>query len=50
MNGASLVEVGDVLGHKTVQMTKRYAHLIDGHSKRIVTAMNEQIFKQQVVD
>ena len=27
-------------------MTKRYAHLADGHSKRIVTAMNEQIFRQ----
>lgn len=46
MNGASLAEVGDVLGHRTVQMTKRYAHLVDGHSKRIVTAMNEKIFKR----
>jgi integrase len=44
MNGASLVEVGDVLGHKTVQMSKRYAHLMDGHSKRLVATMNENIF------
>jgi integrase len=44
MNGASLAEVGDVLGQKTVQMTKRYAHFVEGHSKRIVAAMNEKIF------
>jgi integrase len=47
MNGASLAEVGDLLGHKTVQMTMRYAHFMDGHSKRIVTAMNDQIFGQK---
>jgi integrase len=46
MRGASLAEVGEVLGHKSVQMTKRYAHFMEGHSRRIVTAMNEQIFKQ----
>lgn len=45
MAGASLSEVGDVLGHKSVQMTKRYAHLADGHTKRVVTVMNAQIFK-----
>jgi integrase len=41
MNGATLAEVGDVLGDKSVQMSKRYAHLADGHSKGIVIAMNE---------
>ncbi|WP_420906694.1 tyrosine-type recombinase/integrase [Candidatus Magnetaquiglobus chichijimensis] len=25
--GVPLVEVRDILGHKTIQMTKRYAHL-----------------------
>jgi integrase len=44
MTGASLAEIGEVLGHKTVQMTKRYAHLMDGQTKRIVSAMNERIF------
>jgi integrase len=48
MNGASLPEVGEILGQRSVQMTKRYAHIVEGHSKRIVTAMNEQIFKQAV--
>jgi len=27
MNGASLAEIAEVLGHKTLQMVKRYAHL-----------------------
>jgi integrase len=44
MTGASFAEIGDVLGHKTVQMTKRYAHLMDGQTKRIVAAMNERVF------
>ena len=26
MNGASLAEIAEVLGHKTLQMVKRYAH------------------------
>jgi site-specific recombinase XerD len=44
MGGATLAEVGEVLGHKSVQMTKRYAHLADEHTKRVVKAMNERIF------
>jgi len=27
MNGASLVDIAEVLGHTTLQMVKRYAHL-----------------------
>ncbi len=27
MNGASMVEIADVLGHKTLEMVKRYSHL-----------------------
>ena len=27
MNGASLLEIADILGHKTLQMVKRYSHL-----------------------
>ena len=44
MNGASLAEVGEVLGHKSVQMTKRYAHMADSHLRDIVAAMNEKVF------
>ena len=31
MGGASLLEIADVLGHKTMQMVKRYSHLADHH-------------------
>ncbi len=32
MNGASLVEIAEVLGYKTLQMVKRYAHLSEAHT------------------
>jgi integrase len=44
MNGASLAEIAEVLGHKTLQMVKRYAHLSDGHVSNVVAAMNAKIF------
>jgi integrase len=44
MNGASLAEIADVLGHKTFQMVKRYAHLSEAHTAGVVTSMNEKIF------
>lgn len=31
MNGVSLVEVAKILGHRTLQMVARYAHLSEGH-------------------
>jgi integrase len=44
MNGATLTEIADVLGHRTLQMVKRYAHLSEQHTARVVAAMNEKIF------
>ncbi len=44
MNGASLSEIAEVLGHKTLQMVKRYAHLSEGHTARVVESMNSKIF------
>ncbi|MCB1180517.1 MAG: site-specific integrase [Chlamydiia bacterium] len=44
MNGASLVEVADVLGHKDLQMAKRYSHLSEDHKKNAVADMNRKIF------
>lgn len=44
MNGASLAEIAEVLGHKTLQMVKRYAHLSEAHTSRVVAAMNQKIF------
>ncbi|WP_218814173.1 tyrosine-type recombinase/integrase [Rickettsiella endosymbiont of Dermanyssus gallinae] len=44
MNGASLSEISEVLGHKTLQMVKRYAHLSEAHTSKVVAKMNEKIF------
>ena len=44
MNGASLLEIAAVLGHKTLQMVKRYSHLSEDHTRDIVTKMNKNIF------
>jgi integrase len=44
MNGASLAEIAEVLGHKTLSMVMRYAHLSDGHVSNVVASMNAKIF------
>jgi len=44
MNGATLAEIAEVLGHKTLQMVKRYAHLTEQHTSKVVERMNKQIF------
>ena len=44
MSGASLVEIAAVLGHKTLQMVQRYAHLSDAHTAGVVARMTAVIF------
>lgn len=44
MNGATLPEIAGVLGHKTLQMVKRYAHLSDQHISDAVEKMNQKMF------
>jgi integrase len=44
MNGATLAEIAEILGHKTLAMVKRYAHLSDAHTAGVVRRMNEKIF------
>ena len=40
MSGATLLEIADILGHKTLQMVKRYSHLSEDH-KATVLKKNE---------
>jgi integrase len=48
MNGSSLNEVADLLGHKSYQsVTKRYCHLSDAYRKDVVVSMNNKIFREQ---
>lgn len=44
MNGASLVEIAEILGHRTLQMVRRYAHLSESHVKGVVKELNEKLF------
>jgi integrase len=44
MNGASMAEIAEVLGHKTLQMVQRYAHLSEAHTAGVVARMNARIF------
>lgn len=44
MGGATLLEIAEVLGHKTLDMVKRYAHLTEGHTASVVERMNKRIF------
>lgn len=44
MNGATLAELAEILGHKTLAMVKRYAHLTEQHTARVVARMNKAVF------
>lgn len=50
MNGATLAEIAEVLGHKTLQMVKRYTHLSDQHVAGVVERMNKAIFTEPAND
>ena len=44
MNVASLLEIADILGHKTLQMVKRYSHLSEDHKADVLERMNKKVF------
>jgi len=37
--GASLLEIANVLGHKTLAMVKRYSHLVVDHKAKVFEKM-----------
>ena len=45
MSGATPSEIAAVLGHKTLAMVQRYAHVADKHVAKVVERMNAEIFK-----
>ncbi|MFA6687844.1 MAG: site-specific integrase [Desulfuromonas sp.] len=45
MSGATPSEIADILGHKTLQMVKRYAHLSDSHVSSVVQRMNDKFLQ-----
>lgn len=42
MSGATLAEIAEVLGHRTLAMVKRYSHLTEAHTAGVVERMNER--------
>jgi len=44
MNGATLAEIAAVLGHKTLAMVQRYAHIGKAHTSGVVARMNAKLF------
>jgi len=46
MKGASLVEIAEVLGHRTLQMVRRYAHLSESHVKGLMDGLSEDMFRE----
>lgn len=42
MNGASLLEIADILGHKTLQMVKRYSHLTKKHTSELINRVAQK--------
>jgi len=50
MRGASLKQVQEILGHKTMTMTLRYAHLSQEHKKKAVNLLNGLTASNGVAD
>lgn len=44
MNGATLAEIAEILGHKTLSMVKRYSHISEEHTSKVVERMNQKLF------
>jgi len=44
MSGANLLAIAELLGHKRLDMVKRYAHLTEAHTRSVVERMNRAVF------
>lgn len=47
MSGATTAEIAAVLGHRTLQMVKRYAHMSDQHTGAVIERMTQKFFAQR---
>jgi integrase len=50
MNGATHSEIAEVLGHKSLNMVKRYAHMSQSHTANVVNVMNDKMLQDSVVN
>jgi integrase len=47
MNGATTLEIAEILGHKTLAMVKRYAHLSEPHTRGVIESLVGKLFDGQ---
>jgi integrase len=47
MSGASLIEIAEILGHKTLAMVRRYSHFTQAHTQGVVERMAQQFIHGQ---
>ena len=45
MSGASLIEIAEILGHKTLAMVRRYSHFTQAHTAGVVERMAQQFIR-----
>jgi site-specific recombinase XerD len=43
-SGASLLDIAQILGHRSLSMTRRYTHLTEDHTRRTLERMADSIF------
>lgn len=48
MSGATPSKIAEVLGHRTLQMVKRYAHISEKHTGSIVEKMNQMFLSKSL--
>ena len=49
-SGASLFDIGELLGHRKMESTLIYVHMIEGHTRKIVDRMAEEFFSDRVTE
>jgi integrase len=47
MSGASLLEIAAVLGHRSLKMVQRYAHLTTGHLSTVMARMEDTFLHRE---
>ena len=45
MEGAGLIEIADIIGHKTLEMVKRYSHLTVDHKHQTVSRVADSVLE-----
>ena len=48
MDGAGLIEIAEILGHKTMAMVQRYSHLTKKHTAKVLERMNNKQFAKHI--